>query len=123
VVHTTVLGYLLGAARCSYLDEFLLLRRQMVSTVETWAAMATKTRRQMENICSIHVGLPPSDVIALYYALCWCLHDAINGPGPAPSGRQCEPDREAVSRHFCRCVDRVSRRMDDVFGPFLRSRH
>ncbi|MBN2355379.1 hypothetical protein JXO59_04660, partial [candidate division KSB1 bacterium] len=78
VYSSCVLGFLLRGCRTDYLEIFLILQKDVITTPQNWATMACLGLRRLESICSLHFGIPPRQVISLYYYLCCHLHVPIN---------------------------------------------
>jgi hypothetical protein len=84
------LGFLLKGQRTDYLPIFALLGEGVVSSPQDWARRAGIGLRYLENICKLHCGLTPREVIPLYYSLncmAYCGGSGLPGQLPVSSTR------------------------------------
>jgi ActR/RegA family two-component response regulator len=81
---------------------FYLLKENIIKNHNEWAAKANLSLRQLQNICHIHTGLPPTSVIPFYYGMQYLL---------ASSFKYCNPPSEHVSHQFFfqDCVDFITK--------------
>ena len=64
-------------------EVLLLLKNNFVRDPKEWAKKSGMSLRQIENISSLHTGMPPSIVIPFYYGLNYLLLKEIHGKEPA----------------------------------------
>jgi hypothetical protein len=64
-------------------EVLFLLKSQTIKDPREWAEKSGMSLRQIENISSMHTGMPPSLVIPLYYGLRHLLVTDITGREPA----------------------------------------
>ncbi len=123
VTHTifrkAALGFVLRGMRAQCPPEFLLLRENVITSVQEWAGRACKSVRQVENICSLCTGLSPERAMALYYCVCSCLC-MTSDIALADSGWR-ESAIRACCNYLSSCVDFVYERMDTVYADMLRA--
>jgi hypothetical protein len=64
-------------------EVLFLLKNQIIRQPKEWAKRSGISVRQVENICSMHTGMPPSLAIPFYYGLRYLLAMEIGGKEPA----------------------------------------
>ncbi|MBD3321220.1 MAG: response regulator [Chitinivibrionales bacterium] len=71
------LGYILGGKKTQYLNTYMLLHKEVISSLEEWAQKACVTDRQLRRICALHPFANPSTIRPLYYSLLYILCNSL----------------------------------------------